>query len=282
MLEPNCIHSQDAIMKTAWAHCKADFLTGLAVVLPPAVSIGVVIWLFNLVSNVTDGWLLLVPRGWRHAPDGAGTMPLLWSVLALALTLVSVGLVGRLARYYAAKRLIRLLDLGLMRVPLLNRIYRALKQINEAFMSDKTSTFKRVVLVEFPRAACYSIGFVTSTQNGEMRTKDHIPLLSVFVPAPPLTSGFIIMVPEADVVTLKMSVADGIKFIMSLGSVSPAWAARAEPLHEGATRGLQGTGLPDQSEAGGSLPGWIPTPKACAPSPVVAWTFIKAPCTKLP
>jgi uncharacterized membrane protein len=209
-------------MKTLLAHWKSAFLTGLAVVLPGAVSIGIVVWLFGTAASFTDALLLLVPRAWTHAQNGEGAVHLYWRVIALVLAILLVGLIGRGAGEYLGRRMIRLADDVLMRVPLLNKIYGALKQINEAFTSSRTAAFKQVVLVEFPRAGLYSLGFVTSTQNGQVQARFRESMLSVFVPAPPLTSGAIVLVPETEVVRLDMSVSDGIKFIMSLGSVCPA------------------------------------------------------------
>jgi uncharacterized membrane protein len=216
-------------MNRLLAQSKTAFLTGLAVVLPAAVSIGVVIWLFGTVANFTDTLLIFVPRVWTHALNGEGPMHFYWSGIALLLAILLVGLVGRTARYYLGRKLIQWVDVLLMRVPLLNKIYSVLKQINEAFTSNRAATFKQVVLVEFPRSGLYSIGFITGAQNGEVLAKTGQKLLSVFVPAPPLTSGAIVLVPETEVVKLDMSVADGIKFIMSLGSVSPACPAASQP-----------------------------------------------------
>ncbi|MBI5386941.1 MAG: DUF502 domain-containing protein [Verrucomicrobia bacterium] len=246
-------------MKTLFAHWKAAFLTGLAVVLPAAVSIGVVIWLFGTVANFTDALLLFVPKAWTHARNGEGPLHLYWSMLALVVAILLVGLVGRLARDYFGKKLIRLVDLALMRVPLLNKIYSALKQINEAFTSNRAATFKQVVLVEFPRPGLYSLGFITGTQNGEVHAKTRKTLLSVFVPTPPLTSGSIVLVPEAEVVKLDMSVADGIKFIMSLGSVSPVYPSQEKALSTGATETSKGSGLFRNGDVGWSLACPVPT-----------------------
>ncbi len=236
-------------MKAPFTYCKADFLTGLAVVLPAAVSIGVVIWLFGTVANFTDALLVFVPSAWTHARNGEGPMHLYWSVIALAVAMLLVGLVGRLARYYLGRKLIQLVDVVLMRVPLVNKLYSALKQINEAFTSNQAATFKQVVLVEFPRPGLYSLGFLTGAQNGEVQAKTRESLLSVFVPTPPLTSGSIILVPEADVVKLGMSVADGLKFIMSLGSVSPAYPSHEKALCVGAAARANGPGVPSKGEA---------------------------------
>jgi uncharacterized membrane protein len=208
-------------MKKFLAYGRTDFLAGLAVVLPVAVSVAVVAWLFGRVAHFTDSLLLLVPKEWTL--NAGGPPHLYWSIFALLVAILLIGLVGRLGRYYFGKKLIQGMDAVLMRVPLLNKIYTALKQIHEAFTSRKAASFKQVVLVEFPRPGLYAIGFITGAQNAEVQAKTQKRLLGVFVPTPPLTSGSIVLVPEADVVKLEMSVADGIKFIMSLGSVSPAY-----------------------------------------------------------
>jgi len=130
-------------------------------------------------------------------------------------------LVGVLARYYIGKRMIEWLDSAMMQVPLLNKFYGAIKQVNEAFAGNQNS-FKTVVMVEFPSAGIYSIGFITNEQNGEVQQKTKARVICVFVPTTPNpTSGFLILVPEEKVTKLDMSVAEGIKYIVSLGSISP-------------------------------------------------------------
>jgi uncharacterized membrane protein len=234
-------------MKKFLAHGRADFLTGLAVVLPVAVSVAVVIWLFGTVSHFTDVLLLLVPKEWIE--NGEGPLHRYWSVAALLVAILLIGLVGRLGRYYFGQKLIQGVDLVLMRVPLVNKMYLALKQIREAATSSKAASFKRVVLVEFPRPGLYSIGFITGAQNAEVQAKTQKRLLGVFVPTPPLTSGAIVLVPEIDVIKLEMSVADGIKFIMSLGSISPGYLSQEAVLTAEAVGDSKGSGLRRNREA---------------------------------
>jgi uncharacterized membrane protein len=217
-------------VKKLLSHGRADFLAGVAVVLPVAVSVAVVIWLFGAISNATDSLLLLAPKDWIR--NGEGSLHLYSRILALLVGLLLIGLVGRIERYYFGKKLIRAFDVILLRVPLLRKLYRGVKQINEAFTSSKASSFKQVVLVEFPRPGLYSLGFITGLNNPEAQTKTQKTLLCVFVPTPPLTSGSIVLVPETDVVKLTMSVSDGLKFIMSLGSVSPAYPSREKAIQD--------------------------------------------------
>ncbi|HEU5070715.1 MAG TPA: DUF502 domain-containing protein [Verrucomicrobiae bacterium] len=208
-------------MQVFFARWKVAFLTGLAVILPAAVSVAIVIWMFGVVSHFTNTLLVFVPSAWMQTREGVGL--LYWNLLALAAAILLISLAGGIARYYFGRKLIQLVDRILLRVPLFNKLYRLMKRVNEALTANQANTFKQVVLVEFPRPGLYALGFLTSMHNDEMRARSHKPLVSVFVPAPPLTSGSVVLVPEADVIKLEMSVPEGIKFIMSLGAVSPSY-----------------------------------------------------------
>ena len=143
-----------------------------------------------------------------------------WSLAAFGLAVVLVSLVGRLTRYYIGKKMVEMLDHVLRRVPLFNKIYLTIKQVNEAFTSNKSS-FKQVVLIEFPRAGQRAVGFVTGEQDGAFQQGAE-KTISVFVPTTPNpTGGFLLLVPESEVTKLDMSVAEGIKFIVSLGAIPP-------------------------------------------------------------
>lgn len=211
--------------KTLLARWQGNFLTGLAVVLPAVISFAVVKWLFGTISSITDLLLCFVPEDITHEDAGRGPMFWYWSLAAFALAVLIVSLVGLLARYYIGKRMIAWLDSAMLHVPLLNKIYGAIKQVNEAFTSGNKTAFKTVVLVEFPREGMKSIGFLTSEQHEEVQKKTSEKVVCVFVPTTPNpTSGFLVLVPEHKVTKLDMSVADGIKYIISLGSISPEYA----------------------------------------------------------
>jgi len=206
--------------KNVFARWRANFFTGLAVLLPAIASIVVLFWFFSSVASVTDALLFFLPSKLTHKNAGQGPMYLHWSLAALALAVFLISLVGRLTRYYIGKKIIEWLDQGLLRVPLLNKIYVTIKQVNQAFTSNKSS-FKQVVLIEFPRKGQRAVGFVTGEQDeafhqGGERT------ISVFIPTTPNpTSGFLVLVPESEVRKLDMSVAERIKFIFSLGAIPP-------------------------------------------------------------
>jgi len=138
-----------------------------------------------------------------------------------------VGLIGRMTRYYIGKKLIGLVDLIMLKVPLINRIYAAVKQVNEAFTSKKQSSFKQVVLVEFPGKGLYSIGFLTGESHSEIESQLKQEVVSVFVSTTPNpTTGFLVFLERNKVRKLSMSVADGIKYIISLGAVAPQFLSK--------------------------------------------------------
>lgn len=203
-----------------WARWQANFLAGLAIVLPAVISFAVLIWLFGTVSNITNTLLIFLPQKLTHRDDGA--MYWYWSAVALVLAVFLIGVVGLLARNYFGKRVIEWADATLLRIPLLNKIYGATKQVNDAFSSGNKTAFRTVVLVEYPRPGVYAVGFITSEPNDEIQAKTKEKVVCVFVPTTPNpTGGFLLLLPEDQVVKLDMSVADGIKYIISLGAINP-------------------------------------------------------------
>jgi uncharacterized membrane protein len=121
--------------------------------------------------------------------------------------------------------MIEWLDTVMMNVPLLNKFYGAVKQVNEAFAGNRNS-FQTVVLVEFPGPGSFSVGFITSESQTGILQQTGRNLVSVFIPTTPNpTSGFLILMPEHKVTKLDMSVADGLKYIVSLGAIVPEVAA---------------------------------------------------------
>ena len=119
-------------MRTFLARWRGSFLTGLVVVLPAVITFAVIKWLVGTVSSLTDLLLFFLPEKWTHADGDNGPMFWYWSLAALVLAAVLVTVAGVLTRYYIGKRLLAWLDEALLRVPLLNKIYSTIKQVNDA------------------------------------------------------------------------------------------------------------------------------------------------------
>jgi uncharacterized membrane protein len=202
--------------KSLLTRVRNNFFTGLAIVLPAVVSVALLVWIFGNISIITDKLLFFLPPERTH--DRNGLVPWYWSLLAIVIAVLLICAIGRLTRNYLGEKLIELADGLMLRIPLLNKIYGPVKQVNDAFASNKSS-FKGVALVPFPHQGAQSLGFITSEQTSP---KTGEKLIGVFVPATPNpTAGFLIFIPEGDVTKIEMSVAEGIKLIISLGAISP-------------------------------------------------------------
>ena len=193
-------------MSQSWKSLRNSFFAGLLIVLPVGASLGLLWWVVMLVT------------AWLPERFSAPQHRLLAVLVLIGLTIV----VGWLARRVVGKRLIAVAEMLIRQVPLLNRIYPFMKEISDTVLSGKKTMFQRVVLVEFPRPGVYSIGFVTGATGGELQTRINTPLLNIFVPTTPIpTNGFLIFVPQEHVVNLAMTVAEGMKLVISGGTVVP-------------------------------------------------------------
>jgi uncharacterized membrane protein len=199
---------------------RRNFMAGLAISMPGIITVAVVVWLYRNVSDLTDWLLFFVPKQYTHAKAGEGPMHWYWSLVALLFAVFLICLLGRLGRDYLGRRAIKWTDKALMSIPLLNKIYGTVKQVNDSFSNNK-SAFQQVVLVPFPYPGSRTLGFVT----GEQKIFGPEKLISVFIPTTPNpTSGFLLLFPEEALVKVDMSVPDGIKFVISLGAISPGQA----------------------------------------------------------
>jgi uncharacterized membrane protein len=218
--------------KHLFARWQTNFWAGLAIVLPVIVSVTLVIWLFFSVAGVTDVLLIFLPRRITHHDQGLGPMYWYWSLAAFGVAVCLITLLGVFARNYFGKSLVQWLDSAMLRVPLVNKIYSATKQVNEAFSSNNKTAFRTVVLVEFPRPGVYTLGFITSDQHQIVEPDSGEKLVGVFVPTTPNpTGGYLLLVPEHKVRKLDLSVTDGIKYVVSLGAIVPeSFMSAAKPL----------------------------------------------------
>ena len=193
---------------------KGVFLTGLVAVIPA----GVTIYILYLIIKLMNNLVRFVPA--RYHPDQL--LPFHIPGLGVIITLILIFTVGLVTRSYLGKKLARLGDRMVRQIPLVRGIYNALKQFVDAVFSDKGQSFKKAVLIEYPRKGLYSIAFVTGVSRGEVQVKTLQRCVNVFVPTTPNpTSGFYIMVPEGDMIALDMTVEEAFTLIISGGIVSP-------------------------------------------------------------
>lgn len=206
---------------------KTYFLTGLAVSLPIVISIYIVWAIFNFIDQLIFGKLTFVKHipGLNHIINIMNQIP----GIGFLTTIIFIILMGVFARNVLGRTLLNYFDRVMSSLPLVKSIYTAVKQIVDAIFTQKNNAFQRVVLVEYPRKGVYAIAFVTNETKGEAQAKTEKNMISVFLPTTPNpTSGFLLLVPEEDLILLDMSVEEGIKMIISAGVVTPPYKEKKE------------------------------------------------------
>jgi uncharacterized membrane protein len=207
---------------------KKYLIAGLLVWLPLAVTI----WVLHSVLGIVDdlfGWLVtasqtVLPEAARPPLEALRHIP----GFGLAVVVLLLLATGVFAANMVGQWWLRQGGALLQRIPIVKSIYSSVKQVSDTLFSSSGNAFREAVLVQYPRAGSWTIAFVTGKPGGEAAL--HLPgdYLSLYVPTTPNpTSGFFLMVPRADVIALRMSVDEALKYIISMGVVAPAAPAVA-------------------------------------------------------
>ncbi len=193
------------------------FLTGIVAILPA----GLTAWILVKIFLTVDGNVApLIQRWVGFEIPGVGFLA----------TVLFVLLVGVFASNLIGRQILHRFERFFARVPLVSRIYIAVKQIGEGLIGSQKNLFERVVLFEYPRRGSWAMGFVTSEHKNNFFSHTDERFFHVFVPTTPNpTSGFLLFLPQSDLIELDMSVEDGLKLVISGGAVSPG-AVEATPL----------------------------------------------------
>lgn len=191
------------------------FIAGLLFLLP----IWVTLLILKFVADLVDQSLSLLPHSLQpdhllgvHIPG-----------LGLIFTVALIFLTGMLVTNFIGNWFVRVWESLLIRIPLVRSIYTAVKQITTTMFSSQGESFRKVLLVEYPRKDVWSIAFQTGTGFTLPGDYGSDELLTVYVPTTPNpTSGFLLMVPKHQAIELKISVEQALKLIISLGVVLPS------------------------------------------------------------
>jgi uncharacterized membrane protein len=206
---------------------RRTFLTGLLILIPLFVTYVLIAFLFNLLAgssapviNALFRLLSLNRYAWADP-----LVPFINLVLSLAV----IFLLGLFGTNILGRRILHAIDALILRLPLVNRIYGAVKQVVETFQGPHRS-FQRVVLVQFPSKGFWSMGFVATEHHDTMNLTSSRTLLTIFIPTTPnVTSGYLVMVSPEDVIEVDYSVEEAFKFIVSLGIIGKDFAPLKSP-----------------------------------------------------
>lgn len=198
---------------------KRYFITGLLVLVP----LFITAWVLATLIGLMDQSLLLLPNAWRPEAQFGRSIPGIGAIL----TLVIIFTTGLVATNFFGKQLIDLWEALLGRVPVVKSIYNSVKQVSDTLFSDSGNAFRKALLVQFPREGSWTIAFLTGQPGGDVVNHLDGDYVSVYVPTTPNpTGGYFLMMPTADVIELDMSVDEALKYIISMGVVTPPTPSR--------------------------------------------------------
>ncbi|MCM2273092.1 MAG: DUF502 domain-containing protein [candidate division Zixibacteria bacterium] len=207
---------------------KQYFVSGLLVVVPLIITYLVLSMLFEAVDGIFQRVIHYLVG--FYIPG-----------LGIAVTLLLIIIAGILTRNYIGGRFYKIWENILVKIPLIRPLYSGTKGLLQATTSESTTTFKEVVMVEYPRKGSYNLGFVASftelTIEGTMRR-----CAAVYLPNTPTPfTGWTIILPIEDVTPVDITVEQAIKFVVSGGVVTPGvikprgklvWQSGAEAVSE--------------------------------------------------
>lgn len=190
------------LMKSFFRQFRTNFITGFFLLIPVVGSVFIFWKLFNWADKALPKTLGM------HWPPFTG----------LVVSVLFVYLVGLLAKNYFGRKIIAIGNAIITSIPLLNKIYLVIKQVIDTVSVDKNKMFESVVLVEFPRAGNFVVGFVTSKNNEQFSFKTGKKLTAVFIPTAPVpTQGLLLYLSEEQFIPLDMPVESALKLIVSAG-----------------------------------------------------------------
>lgn len=206
---------------------KKYFVTGLIILLPLTLTLIILIFVFNLL---TDPFLGLVKTVFEHYGlfkngifvfSANQIQTFTAQLLILVILFLVTALLGLITRWFFFHSLLRVADRILHGIPIVNSIYKVCQDIIKTIFTADTKSFKQVVLAPFPSNDVYSIGLITREGMPGLEDTTHSDAVAVFVPTTPNpTSGFLMMFRREDLVYLDMKVEDAFKYIISCGVIS--------------------------------------------------------------
>ncbi len=189
-------------------------IAGLLVWLPLVITVAII----KFVIDLLDGTILLLPADYRPEALLGFSIPGFGIVLAVGVLVLT----GMFAANLLGRRLVLFWEAALGKIPLVRNIYSSVKQISTTLLASQNNSFRKVVLIEYPRKDSWCIGFLSNERVDTDHGITDLQLQSIYLPTTPNpTSGFNLLIPKRDIIELDMSVEDGFKFIISMGVIVP-------------------------------------------------------------
>jgi uncharacterized membrane protein len=201
-------------VKTRWSESlRRDFLAGLLVFLPVAVTLWFIGWVIGLLDSVLD----VLP----DALHPNAYLPFAIPKLGAVVTLLLILFLGVLTRGVATRRFLGAWESLFIQIPVFRGVYSAVQKLVQTFLGQ-SNAHRQVVMIEYPRAGIFTVGFAMGRAWSHLEEKKNSQLVNVFVPTTPNpTSGFFLLVPSSEVTLLNMTMEEALKLITSGGLITP-------------------------------------------------------------
>jgi uncharacterized membrane protein len=219
--------------QTPGTKIKAYFITGLVILLPVTLTLAIVIFLFNLLTEPFIGIVNAIFSHYNLLNSGfffsSETIQKIFSqIIVLVLLFFFTVSLGLFARWFFFHYLVRLWETMLAKIPFISSVYKTCQDIIYTLFASSSNSFKQVVMAPFPSPDTRAIGFVTNENIPAIKGED--VLVAVFVPTTPNpTSGFLMIFKEKDLTYLDMKVEDALKYVISCGVVSAELKVKNNP-----------------------------------------------------
>lgn len=226
------------------------FLRGLAAVLPTALTIAIIVWLFRLIHdhvgqpiNVAVAYLSAWVQTWTAEPESFGSalqinflaMRSWWDDwfwwVGFVVALVGVYLFGRFVASFVGRFFWRMIEGGFFRMPVIKAVYPSVKQVTDFLLSERQMEVSRVAAVEYPRKGIWSLGLVTSSGLKTLQHGLNTDLVTVFIPSSPTpVTGYTITVRRDEIIDLPLTIDEALRFTISGGVIMPLGQGTDGPL----------------------------------------------------
>jgi uncharacterized membrane protein len=203
-------------------------IAGVLATLPLAVTYWFINFVFKKFSGFLQPYLHLLTTKFHIV------IPLyVQNIISFSIIIFALIFIGLFARNYVGRKLLGLIEYIAENIPIVRGVYSSIRQIVEAFQTTSGSSFKKVVMIEYPRKGIYSLGFVTKDTSEFLNKATGEVCVNVFIPTTPNpTSGFILIVPKKDVIDPGMPIEQCVKFIISAGLVENSEKKNGKPAKE--------------------------------------------------
>lgn len=227
----------DGANKSIFYRVRTYFLAGVFVTAP----IGITVYLTWIFLRFVDSKVTaLIPEQYNpfnYLPMVLPGTDLFKSLLSLVVVILFFVGIGWFAKNFLGRVIYDVAEYIVHRMPVINTLYKAIKQILETIMASQSQAFRDVVMLEYPRKGVWSLGFVTGSSKGEVQRATDSETISVFVPTTPNpTSGYLLFVPKKQLIYMEMSVEEAAKLIVSAGIITPPDPHSVEALENGTTK----------------------------------------------